>query len=289
LRKITKQFNPDMAIAVLRPWAGWMLKAAGSRSIIIINTEHNTFERPEQVPLDSEDYKQKFILNKRYTYVTVLTEADRSCLKGVLDNVVVMPNPLAFIPVRVVPQKSNTVLAVGRLDAWYVKGFDVLLRAWGSICKKYPEWELQIAGKGSEKSVCYLKKIASEVGAEKHVSFLGYCNDMLPLYQQSSIFVLSSRFEGFGMVLIEAMSQGCASIACDYKGRQREIITSDEEGVICPVDNVDSLSVAISRVIEDDCLRTKLQWNAVKRSSFFRLDNTMDRWEDILKNVVKDV
>ena len=96
---------------------------------------------------------------------------------------------------------------------------------------------------------------------------------------------MSSRYEGFGMVLIEAMSQGCACIACDYKGRQSEIIQNDSQGIICPVEDVDSLASAIERMILDKSYREKCQYNAIERSKFYSLDNTMDRWETIINNI----
>ena len=230
-------------------------------------------------------YKLKYELNRRYAHVTVLTEADCKCLNGLLRKVSVLPNPLAFTPVDYIPKKENVILAAGRLDAWHVKGFDVLIKAWGKIAQQYPTWILQIAGYGKDISRAYLQRIVDENHLSKQLEFLGYQDDMLPVYQSSSIFVLSSRYEGFGMVLIEAMSQGCAPIACDYKGRQREIITSNDEGVICPVENVDMLAKAISRMIEDENYRHMVQKNAIERAKNYSLEKTMDRWEEIIDKV----
>ena len=90
-------------------------------------------------------------------------------------------------------------------------------------------WRLQIAGKYDfEESYEYLKGLCKEYGVEDTVDFLGYRTDIEELYKQAEIFVLSSRYEGFGLVLIEAMSQGCACVACDYKGRQKEILCAAE-------------------------------------------------------------
>ena len=97
---------------------------------------------------------------------------------------------------------------------------------------------------------------------------------------------MSSRYEGFGLVLIEAMSQGCACIACDYKGRQCEIIQNDSQGLCCEPDDVDALAEAMRKMITDDEYRESIRNNAVERSKYYSLDNIMGKWEDLLSKVV---
>ncbi len=210
-------------------------------------------------------------------------------------------------------------------------------------------WRLQIAGKYDfVKSFDYLKGLCKEYGVEDSVDFLGFRTDLEELYKQSEIFVLSSRFEGFGLVLIEAMSQGCACVACDYKGRQREIICPDganesfkfqesssntstfknqdskelecgaidncnlkpethlqpvanlkpettplrglevcENGVLCEPENVEALALSIKKMMEDEEYRKKVQRNSVERSKAYRVDRTIQRWEELLNQIVK--
>lgn len=133
-----------------------------------------------------------------------------------------------------------------------------------------------------------------------HIEFLGFQKDIEKLYQEASIFVLSSRYEGFGLVLIEAMSQGCACVACDYKGRQREILSplqgdslkvngysdhgieATENGILCEPEDVEALAEAIKKMIEDDEYREGIRANAIERSKYYSIENTMDRWEKYL-------
>ena len=282
LKTVLQDFQPDVAIGVLQPWAEWTRKASKGMNIKIINTEHNSFERPESAPMTSQMRKQKFEWNNRYEHVTVLTKADMDVVANRLNNVTVLPNPLTFEPVAAPHKKEKVILAVGRLNAGHYKGFDVLIKAFGMTNN---DWILQIAGAGHPESVAKYRTLADECGVGNRVQFLGFIANLIPIYQRASIFVLSSRYEGFGMVLIEAMSQGCAPIACDYKGRQREIITSDEEGIICPVDDVGALAKAIDRMIEDDEYRHQTQRNAIERSKYYSLDNIMDRWEEIFREM----
>ena len=278
--------NPDVVIGVLHPWAWEAYQVTKDMNLKIINTEHNSFERPDSAPLTKQGVIEKFEWNKHFDHVTVLTQADKNVISGKLANVTVLPNPLTFKPQDSVPQKKKVIMASGRLDAWHYKGFDILIKAWGKIASEYPEWKLEIAGNGKATSLSYLKEIVKQENIkDSQMKFLGFCNDIKSLYEYSSIFVLSSRYEGFGMVLIEAMSQGCACIACDYKGRQREIIQDDLQGIVCPVDDVEALSSAIARMITDNEYREECQHNAIERSKFYSLDKTMDRWNNILSHI----
>ena len=244
VRRGVKKENPDVIIGVMETCSLVAKLATFGLQVPIIMTEHNSFERPTSAPMTKRAFLFKYYVNRIYKHVTVLTTADKLFIGDRLKSISVMPNPLALQPILSVPQKGRTILAVGRLDDWHYKGFDVLIKSFAKLLNdsKVAEprsqfkindiafkireegWKLQIAGSGSEKNLNYLKQLCKENGVEDNVEFLGFRKDVEKLYQETSIFVLSSRYEGFGLVLIEAMSQGCACIACDYKGRQREII-----------------------------------------------------------------
>lgn len=285
LHCVFEEIQPDVVIGVIVQSAPLLFAAKGDMQFKVIGTDHNAYDRPEDAPLTKYQQWLKFELNKRFDIVTVLTQADKDFIGNKLNNVLVLPNPLTFEPLKQVPPKKKVILASGRLEIWKTKGFDVLIKAWGLISIKYPDWKLQIAGTGRAKHVDLMKQFIRESNVIGSTELLGFCNDVKSLYQQSAVFVLSSRSEGFGMVLTEAMSQGCACIACDFRGRQREIIRTPEEGIICATDNVNELANAMERLIVDDCLRERLQRNALIRSEYFSLENTMKRWNDIFKQL----
>ena len=291
-RKLAKETQPDVIISVMRVCSVIAKLAVIGMNIPVIATEHNAYEWPECHPMPFQARFFKFRLSKFYKAVTVLTEADKLVIGNRLKNAVVIPNPHLLDPLNESTSRENVLLAVGRLDAWQVKGFDVLIKAWEKIVKSEElivnryGWKLQIAGTGSEKSLNYLKGLCQENGVEDYVEFLGFQKDIEKFYQKASIFVLSSRYEGFGLVLIEAMSQGCACIACDYKGRQCEIIQNDSQGLCCEPDDVDALAEAMRKMITDDEYRESIRNNAVERSKYYSLDNIMGKWEDLLSKVV---
>lgn len=315
LRSYVKRYNPDVVIGIMQMSSFVSRVACVGTNTHVIMTEHGTFQRPKSAPFSKFNYFCKFYLNKIYECITVITQADKDYIGNRLKNIVVMPNPLLLPQVTKMPSKQRIVLAAGRLDDWHYKGFDVLIRAWalvngklkidnGKLSSNGEPWKLQIAGSGSEKSLNYLKQLCKENGVEDSVEFLGFRKDVDKLYQEASIFVLSSRYEGFGLVLIEAMSQGCACVACDYKGRQREILSPTltlpegegktsqgievcENGILCEPDDVESLDAGLRKMIEDDGYRESVRINAIERSKYYSIENTMNRWELLLNQIVK--
>ena len=313
IRREVKDNRPNVIIGIAETCSLVSKLACVGMNIPVIYTAHNSFERPETAPMGRWNKMAKFWFGRFYSRVTVLTDTDKFFIGKRLKTVSVMPNPLGLQPVHDIPHKQNNILAVGRLDGWHVKGFDVLIRAWARVVSSLEflvstdGWKLQIAGTGSEESLNYLKQLCKENGVEDSVEFLGFRKDIEKLYQDASIFVLSSRYEGFGLVLIEAMSQGCACVACDYKGRQSEILNPAQDqtfetrnlklepqnnkvelcetGILCEPDNVEALSDAMTKMIMDEKYRESTRQNAIERSKYYSIDRTMDRWEQLLNQL----
>lgn len=284
LRKVIIEEEPNVIIDVMPNY--WKVVAMLGINCFKVSTEHNSFERPKNSTAKISRVK-KFYVNKYYNHVTVLTNADKKVIKNHLKCVTVLPNPLVFSPIEKVPYKEKIVLAVGRLDVWHVKGFDILIQAWAKIKEESKGWRLQIVGGSRGEGYSYLKKMSEKYMVSNTVEFVDFQEDILPFYQGASIFVLSSRQEGFGLVLIEAMSQGCACVVCDYKGRQKEILGTIDNGLICETENVNALAQSIKTLIQDDNTRNMLANNSIKRSHAFSLMNIMEIWDNILPKQVE--
>lgn len=286
--RIIKEVSPDVIIVVLPGFLKRIQGALkiGKLNIPVIVTDHNVYERPDYAPLSKTQQKLKFIDSVNYDFLTVLTEADKRVLekrmdKDFLKKVFVLPNPLTYKPLERVPEKEKVILAAGRMEIWHCKGFDLLLKAWAMVQGDFPDWKLKIAGGGDNQP---LLKICIDLGISNRVEFLGFV-DLKKEYEKAEVFVLSSRYEGFGMVLTEAMSQGCACIACDYKGRQREIISDDSQGIVCQTDDENAIADALRKVVSDDEYRHMLQKNAIERSKYYELPNIMKCWNIIFEKI----
>lgn len=287
LRRHVRNSRPDVVIGIMALCSLLARLAVVGLHIPVVATEHDAFDRPEGMSLSAYGYITKFWTNRLFSHVTVLTEADRRVIGRRLRRVSVMPNPLAAQPLKDVPAKRNVVLAAGRLYDWEYKGFDLLVEAWGRVAPAHPGWRLEIAGVGEEADRRRLLSWAAQWGVSGSVELLGFRSDIQDVMARSAVFCLSSRYEGFGLVLIEAMSQGCACVAADYRGRQSEIITRPEEGLTCAVGSADAIADALERIISDDDYRQRVQRAAIERSKFYAVGHVVQLWEKLLREVVR--
>lgn len=284
IRKYAHKEQPDIIMGITNLPSFVAKLGVTGMGIPVILTIHHAVERikSQQLSIVTRFYDQH--ISKIYKYVAVLSNADKEFLhnrKGIF----VMPNPVSFSPAESFPQKEKIVIAAGQFNRWHYKGFDILIKAWAKLAPKYPEWKLQLAGTGPQKDIDYIQSLSKEYNVINRMDFLGFRKDIHDLFNKASIFVLSSRSEGLPMVLIEAMSQGCAPVATSNLGRTRDIITSENEGIICEPEDVEGLASGMERLIDDEAWRQLIQHNAIERSKFYALDNIINMWEELFKTI----
>ena len=175
--------------------------------------------------------------------LVVLTDADKAAWeKAGCTNVTVIPNPCAINSrkSKVESRKTKTVLAVGRLHEQ--KGFDLLLQAWKPIEKTYSDWSLRIVGEGPKRA-----ELEAQIESQglKRVVLAGATNNVLDEYEAASIFVLSSRYEGLPLALIEAMWCGLPCIAFDCPQGPAELL-AENRGWLVPDGDIAELTAQIA-------------------------------------------
>ncbi|WP_020204219.1 glycosyltransferase family 4 protein [Cupriavidus sp. WS] len=215
--------------------------------------------------------------------VVVLTERDRQRWLTALAprcRVEAIPNPLPF-PFPEVPasRDSKTVLAVGRLV--HAKGFDVLLNAWAWVAPRHPDWRLEIVGEGEERQA--LEISARNLGIESSVSMLGISASIDQCYKNAAIFCLSSRYEGFGLVLLEAMAFALPVVSTNCKVGPRELLCSNDDSLVVPVNDNLALASALSHLITDHDDGNRLGRAARKKAETYSLIRIAGQWEFILR------
>ena len=285
-RRIIKESKPDVIVASWGSKTEPILHFHGK--IPVIASEHNTFDR-EHEPWER---KKRFYTNKKFNKVIVLTEYDKEFTKSYLNNTQVIPNPLTFNPIPSDEFNSlfslrKNILACGRINAYHVKGFDNLIIAFSKVAGLYPEWDLDIAGAGDNINIEILRKIAKENGIEDRVHFLGFCQNINEVMKKHSFFVLSSRSEGFGMVLTEAMAMGCPCVSYALTG-PGEIIKDGVDGILVENQNIDKLAEAMSVMMRDKDLRKRLSRNALETVTRFSVEKITDQWESLFKQVISN-
>lgn len=222
-------------------------------------------------------------LAARYcTHVVVLTERDRKRWLEALSphsSVVCIPNPLPFaLPVQPAPRTSKTVLAVGRLV--HTKGFDVLLNAWALVTQRMPDWKLIIVGEGEERHA--LEALRDQLGLRTSVILPGAFPDITKAYEHASIFCLSSRYEGFGLVLIEAMAFGLPIVSTACETGPRELLEDNNDAAMVAVDDHRALADALLTLIREPAIAERLAIQGKAKASHFAIESIADQWAAIL-------
>ncbi|MDD2496173.1 MAG: glycosyltransferase family 4 protein [Tissierellia bacterium] len=284
IRQNIKKLNPDVVISFMLSLNAMVLISSIFLKEPIIVSEHSTFD----IKLPLKKRFQRFYLNKLADRVTVLTFHDYNFIGTRLKNKIVMPNPLSFVPLaKYNEDRKKNIIAAGSIDRFHGKGFDSLIKIWGKIANKYPEWKLLIAGGGNDENIRKLRELANEYNVNSQFELLGQVKNLDERFRESSIFVLSSRYEGFGMVLIEAMSQGCACISFDCTAGPREIINNNVDGILVEDQNMDAMTLALSDLIENEDKRERLATEAIKSVDRFSVKNIADKWERLFADLVE--
>lgn len=283
-RNIIKQERPDLIIAFL-PTTFFEVKIASlGLGIPIIASDHTSMGRNLGRYIN-------FLRHKFYKYadaVTILTKKDDQILDKRLPNKVVVYNPLTYSPIDTLRERRKNILCAGRVDQWDIKGFDRMISMWATLSPMHPDWTLEIAGPGSDKSIMYLTEIAQQHNVAHSVRFLGQIGQMDKLYQDSAIFALPSRVEGFPMVLLEAMSQGCACISFDMQNAIYEIISNNYDGIIVQDNNVKEFITQLDILISEDDKRNDIALNAIQSVRRFDKEIFTDNWEKLIHNIANE-
>lgn len=209
----------------------------------------------------------------------VLTDEDRKAWSE-LNNITTIPNPLPFTPSVKSQLTQKRLLSVGRYA--YQKGYDLLLEAWSRIEKSHPDWSLAIYGDGNSEPYLYQ---ARELGID-----MGRCSLNPPTkaiqdeYANSSLYVMSSRFEGFGLVLIEAMACGLPVVSFDCPCGPKDIVTP-QCGVLVKSGDVDALAFALSRLMSDADERQRLSQGALLRSASYDISHIGEQWNNLFQTI----
>lgn len=278
-RQVLKSTKPDVIIA---SWGCSLLQILLLHGKIpVISSEHNTFDRKHNL----HDYLNRFWLNRFVNKVIVLTKYDKAYMAGKLRNTIVIPNPLSFPPISAIDYEQTyderkDILACGRLNAYEVKGFDTLIQCFALIAPKYPKWNLDIAGTGSDVDFERLRRIAHDYGVGNRVNLIGFHSDIADVMKRHSIFALTSRSEGFGMVITEAMAMGCACISFDLTG-PGEIIIDGIDGLLVENQNVNEFARALSYLIDNEDQRREIGLRAITDVSRFDAGRVANKWEKL--------
>lgn len=276
-----KENRPNTIISFLPSVSFVAILIAKIFKINIIVSEHINHL---QVGSTRDQFTRKY-LYRFANFTTVLTKFDVDYYQKHGANVVIMPNPCTFHVIYDSQRtKDNSIVAVGNLDRYHHKGFDNLITIVAPILKKYPDWKLKIVG-GGEIGKAYLLGLAKTSKIEYQIEFLGFRSDVQDIMKNAEIFILSSRFEGLPMVLLEAMSQGMACIAYNCKTGPSDIINNKENGLLIEDQNIVAMQESLDLLIYNKKLRKELSDNALRSLDRFSMQTIIAKWEELFAKI----
>ena len=221
---------------------------------------------------------------RRFDRFVVLTEEDKGYW-GDMPNIQVIPNAALFMADRYADMSRKRVIAVGRLD--YQKGFDRLIEAWRIIHQheEYKDWTLDIFGQGEWKE--RLQDMIEACGLQDCVKLNAPTKQIGREYANSSMLVMSSNYEGFPMVMIEAMACGLPAVSFDFKCGPKDIIQHGVNGLLVKNGDIQGLADAMMHLMADEQLRQSMSSEARKVVETYSEEVVMRKWLELFDEVVE--
>ena len=291
-KKLLKQelirIRPDFTISVLRREINFLNEIRdGSRKIGELHVNRSNYRNFDK--RNSNIIKSLFARFWMHSLIGHLRKLDKMVVLTEdakvdwpeLKNVILIPDPLPFRVETVSDLSAKRIISIGRYA--YEKGNDLLLQAWAKVEKKCREWSLDIYGMGNQAPY---RQQMKELGVdESRCHLYGSLPNVKEEYLRSSIFALPSRFEGFGLVIIEAMSCGLPVVTFDCENGPRNILTDGENGYLIPPFDVDAYAEKLIRLILDELLRREIGANARKSSQRYAIDDIANQWKQLFEEL----
>lgn len=282
------RIKPDITVSLLRREINFISDIKdGSRKIgeLHINrANYRNFDKSQSniiKELFSKYWMRNLVLKlRRLDRLVVLTDKDKEAWVE-LNNVQVIPNPLSFNSTAFSPQTEKRVIAVGRYC--HEKGYDYLLQAWVKVQHVCPDWQLVVFGDGDR--TAYVQMLGKMGIDAKRCILNGRASDIQTEYVKSSMGVCSSRFEGFGLSIIEAMACGLSVVSFDCPWGPRSIISDGVDGTLVENGNVDLLAENMISLMRDNERRKRLSENALRSVRRYDIEQIAQKWKVLFEEL----
>jgi glycosyltransferase involved in cell wall biosynthesis len=265
---------PGAVVIVTQVWAMEWVALADTAGLTVVGMSHESFETCRR----SSRFARVQRLYRDVDRMLVLTREDADAwIRQGMQHTGFLPNPVPFPPVAGEPRGEKAVIALGRLSD--EKGVDMLLESWALVTPRHPEWVLRVYGAGEDED--QLRAQCTALGLDDSVQWCGSTDDVPGALRGGSLFVQSSRGEGFPLSLMEAMAVGLPCCAFDCAPGVREIVRDGEDGLLAAPGHVEALAGHLGRLMGDDALRMRLGGQARRNVRRFAPEAVVDRWEEL--------
>lgn len=217
---------------------------------------------------------------RKYDAIISLTDTDRSRYWNGNKKVQVIPNPVIAQPETISSGDNKVVMAVGRLVAQ--KNFCSLLHAWKIVEARYPDWSLQIWGDGVQRSLLLQTIFNLEL---HHVELKGFTSQIIERYPEASALAVTSRYEGFALTILEAMSAGLPVVSYDCPCSPRDIISDGDDGFLVDTGDEVALGDRLCWLIEHPDERKLMGSKAIAKASHYSLEAVAEKWMSLFREL----
>jgi glycosyltransferase involved in cell wall biosynthesis len=279
LRRTLDALNPDVTISFLTKINVLSLLACLGTNRRVIISERNNPRLQQTHPLWT---KALAWLHWRADAIVMQTRKSCECLDDrTRARARVIPNPIEIIPSVCAPRSTFLFAAAGRLTRQ--KGFDMLIEAFAQVADRHGNWSLVIWGEGEDRAE--LERQVERTGLSGRISLPGTSRSPGDWVGKSDAFVFSSRYEGFGNALGEAMAAGLPVVSFDCDYGPADMIEHEENGLLVPPNDVHALAAALDRLMSDSMLRRRL--GAAAQTVGVRLKPSVVavRWDELLTEI----
>lgn len=215
---------------------------------------------------------------RKYDSIVVISKADLEAWSKYTSKALLIYNPITIENPHISENNAKSVISVGRLD--YQKGFEYLIDAWHVVARKHPDWQLDIYGEGPLRQ--QLQEQIDGLHLDDNVSLCGRTSNVSKAYTEHSVYVMSSRAEGLGLVLLEAASCGLPLIAFDCPSGPSEIVEDGKNGFLVEkVGDVQTMADRICHLIENEALRRQMGEKARQMVQRFSVEAIRKQWMDL--------
>lgn len=275
LQKVLKNYPQDTLFLGIGTYANVLLGFLKNKNCCAIGCEHNAFNSVSNI------WKVLRILTyKKLDAGVVLTYSDLKNMKSITKKTCVIPNSVPIIDTSA-DLSSTKFIAVGRLS--YQKAFDKLINIFHRFSLNYPDWKLEIYGEGEDKDK--LKRLITELNLNDKVSLNNFTDNIFEVYSSASGLLLTSRYEGLPMVLLEAQSYGLPIISYDCDTGPRDVIINGRNGYLIKIDDEKAYINALSSIANNFSLRKTMGENAKKDSLRFSEEEIYKKWIELFNSL----
>lgn len=223
---------------------------------------------------------------KKADAIVVLTDEDKQNYKKevrIKGKIIRIYNPMESFEDNNVGYNldSKLIISAGRLTAQ--KGFDMLVDVADIVLKRNPDWKWIVCGEGEERKA--LEEKIKKCGLEQKLILQGNVNNIEDYYRKSAMFVLTSRAEGFGLVLTEAKKEGLPCVSFRCPAGPSEIILDDINGYLLDCFDIEQMAEKINQLIENQDIRKKFSDNSMVGTEKFNIDKISEQWVELIEQI----